>query len=321
MLIKRPDDIKASEITPEDVYLNRRDFIGTAAVAVVVGKLFPDGQTVRRLDGQTSPPRLTVEPSSRPAVQQDDKPTPYEAITTYNNFYEFGSDKSDPAQNAWTLKVRPWTVKVEGMCHKPGTYGIDDILKWFPAAERVYRHRCVEAWSMVIPWLGFPLKDFISRFEPASGARYVEFTTLFDPGQMPGQRYPVLDWPYVEGLRMDEAMHPLALMVTGIYGKPLLNQNGAPLRLALPWKYGFKSIKSIVRVRFVGTQPMNSWQIAAPNEYGFYANVNPDVDHPRWSQKRERRVGEFLKRPTLPFNGYGEQVAQLYAGMDPRTLY
>ncbi|MBI4499998.1 MAG: protein-methionine-sulfoxide reductase catalytic subunit MsrP, partial [Gemmatimonadetes bacterium] len=234
---------------------------------------------------------------------------------------EFGTDKADPAHNAGTLKPRPWNVSVEGLCHKPGSYHIEDILKWFPAEERVYRHRCVEAWSMVIPWLGFPLKDFVSRFEPTSAAKFVEFTTLMDPRQMPGQREPILDWPYLEALRMDEAMHPLALFAIGIYGKPLLNQNGAPIRLVVPGKYGFKSIKSIVKVRFVATQPMNTWQLATPNEYGFYANVNPAVDHPRWSQKRERRVGESLKRPTLPFNGYGDHVAQLYSGMDLRKNF
>lgn len=297
MLIKRPGDIKASEITPEDVFLNRRRFI-EAAGAGLAAAAFPLFR-----------------------AQQADPPTPYEAVSTYNNFYEFGTDKADPAQNAHTLKARPWTVRVEGMVNKPGTYDIEDVLKWFPAKEYVYRHRCVEAWSMVIPWYGFPLRDFINRFEPSPRAKYVEFTTLLDPKQMPGQRSGVLDWPYVEGLRMDEAMNPLTLFATGIYQKPLLNQNGAPIRLVIPWKYGFKSGKSIVRVRFVETQPVNTWQLAAPNEYGFYANVNPEVDHPRWSQARERRVGEFLKRATLPFNGYGEQVASMYKGMDPRTLY
>jgi sulfoxide reductase catalytic subunit YedY len=242
-------------------------------------------------------------------------------VTTYNNFYEFGTDKSDPAHNAHTLKPRPWSVAVEGLCNKPGTYGIEDIVKWFPAEERVYRMRCVEGWSMVIPWHGFPLRDFISRFEPTPAAKFVEFTTLLDWKQMPGQKSAVLDWPYIEGLRMDEAMHPLTLLATGLYGKALLNQNGAPIRLVVPWKYGFKGIKSIVKIRFVQTQPMNTWQLTTPNEYGFYANVNPDVDHPRWSQKRERRVGEFIKRPTLPFNGYASEVAQLSAGMDLRKNF
>ncbi|MSR05834.1 MAG: protein-methionine-sulfoxide reductase catalytic subunit MsrP [Gemmatimonadetes bacterium] len=313
MLIKRPDEFKVSEITPEAVFLNRREFMaagGVAAAGLAVGRL--DGWTV----GHEPSNRLSAQPS-----QQDDPQTPFQAVTTYNNFYEFGTDKSEPAKNAGTLKPRPWTVKVEGMAAKPGDYNIEDILKWFPAKEYVYRHRCVEAWSMVIPWYGFPLRDFINRFEPSPKAKFVEFTTLMDPKQMPGQRDLVLDWPYVEGLRMDEAMNPLTLFAVGIYQKPLLNQNGAPIRLVIPWKYGFKGIKSIVKVRFVETQPLNTWQLAAPSEYSFYANVNPAVDHPRWSQARERRVGEFLKRPTLPFNGFGEQVAAMYKGMDPRTLY
>ena len=308
MLIKRQPEFRTSEITPEETYVNRREFLGAAGLGFAAAAL-------------TSAVPPAGPPSRRPAGQQADPPTPYNAITTYNNFYEFGTDKSDPAQNAHTLKPRPWTVRVEGMVNKPGAYDIEDILKWFPAKEYVYRHRCVEAWSMVIPWYGFPLRDFIARFDPSPRAKYVELTTLLDPGQMPGQRSGVLDWPYMEGLRMDEAMHPLTLFAVGIYQKPLLNQNGAPIRLVVPWKYGFKSVKSIVRVRFVETQPVNTWQLAAPSEYGFYANVNPEVDHPRWSQARERRVGEFLKRATLPFNGYGEQVAAMYQGMDPRKLY
>jgi sulfoxide reductase catalytic subunit YedY len=320
MLIKRAGDVRSSEITPEDRYVNRRKFVEAAGMAAGAAFL-SSGRTVGRLDGWVGRKPPTVSPSNRLTVFQDDKLTPYEAVTTYNNFYELGTDKSDPSHNAGSLKPRPWTVKVEGLCNKPGTYDIEDILKWFPAEEHVYRHRCVEGWSMVIPWLGFPLKDFVSRFEPTSAAKYVEMTTLHDPSQMPGQRSAVLDWPYIEGLRMDEAMHPLALFAVGIYGKPLLGQNGAPIRLVVPWKYGFKSVKSIVKVRFVGTQPMNTWQLSAPNEYGFYANVNHEVDHPRWSQKRERRVGEFLKRPTLPFNGYGEQVASLYTGMDLRKNF
>jgi len=305
MLIRRSSDIHQSEITPEGLYLSRRTFIEAAGLGLAAAAL----------------PGLGGLPRARLPLEQADPLTPYQAITTYNNYYEFGTDKSDPAENAGALKTRPWTVRVEGMVGKPGTYDIEDILRWFPSKEYVYRMRCVEAWSMVIPWFGFPLRDFINRFEPSPRAKYVEFTTLLDPRQMPGQRSGVLDWPYLEGLRMDEAMHPLTLFATGIYQKPLLNQNGAPLRLVIPWKYGFKGIKSIVKVRFVETQPMNTWQLAAPNEYGFYANVNPEVDHPRWSQARERRVGEFLKRPTLPFNGYGEQVASMYQGMDPRTLY
>jgi sulfoxide reductase catalytic subunit YedY len=300
MLLKRPADIPSSEITPEAVYLNRREFLGVAggvAAAALAPALGADRSQAR------------------------DTPTPYEAVTTYNNFYEFGTDKADPAKNAHTLKPRPWTVRVDGMVRKPATYDIDEILTWFPAEERVYRMRCVEAWSMVIPWLGIPLGQLIARLEPSAGARYVEFTTLLDPRQMPGQRDAVLDWPYVEGLRLDEARHPLAILATGLYGKPLPNQNGAPLRLVVPWKYGFKGVKSIVRIRFTDQQPMTTWALAAPSEYGFYANVNPDVDHPRWSQARERRIGEFLKRPTLPFNGYADQVASLYAGMDLRRNF
>src|SRR6185503_12702539 len=255
MLVRRPDDIKSSEITPEDTYLNRRAFLEKAGL---LGAAVFVGPTIARPDGQKARTATTVRPSDRPTAVQDDKPTPYEAVTTYNNFYEFGTDKSDPAQNAGTLRPRPWSVVVEGLCNKPGTYDIEDILKWFPAQEHVYRHRCVEAWSMVIPWLGFPLKDFVARFEPTAAAKFVEFTTLMDPEQMPGERAPVLDWPYVEGLRMDEANNSLALFAVGIYGKPLLNQNGAPIRLVVPWKYGFKSIKSIVQVRFVQTQPMNT---------------------------------------------------------------
>ena len=242
-------------------------------------------------------------------------------MTTYNNFYEFGLDKADPARHAHQLRPRPWTVKVEGHCDKPGTYNIEDILKWFPIEERIYRLRCVEAWSMVVPWVGFPLGDFVKRMEPTSKAQFVEFRTLVDMKQMPGQRQPALQWPYREGLRMDEAMHPLAILGVGLYGEVMPNQNGAPIRLVVPWKYGFKSIKSIVSVRFVDSEPMNTWKQQTPREYGFYANVNPDVDHPRWSQKTERRIGEFFRRKTLPFNGYGDQVAALYAGMDLRRHY
>lgn len=242
----------------------------------------------------------------------------WDDATTYNNFYEFGVDKSDPSRNASTLRPRPWTVAVEGEVSRPQNIDIEELLKWFPLEERVYRLRCVEAWSMVIPWVGFPLADLITRLEPTSAARYVEFTTLLDPKQMPAQRRPILPWPYVEGLRLDEAMNPLTLLAVGMYGKILPNQNGAPLRLVVPWKYGFKSVKSIVKIRFTADQPATTWNAVAPNEYGFYANVNPDVDHPRWSQTTERRIGELGRRPTLPFNGYGEYVAHLYNGMDLR---
>jgi sulfoxide reductase catalytic subunit YedY len=252
---------------------------------------------------------------------EDDELTPYEDVTTYNNFYEFGTGKDDPAKQAGDFRTRPWTVTVEGEVNRPGEYHLDDLLKSADQEERIYRLRCVEGWSMVIPWMGVSLSTLIDRFEPTSRAKYVEFLTLYDPQQMPGQRRRVLDWPYVEGLRLDEAMHPLTLMAFGLYGKPLPNQNGAPLRLIVPWKYGFKSIKSIVTMRFRETPPLNTWQQSIPNEYGFYANVNPHVDHPRWSQAQERRIGEFFKRDTLIFNGYGDEVAHLYAGMDLRRNY
>jgi len=251
---------------------------------------------------------------------KDDELTPYEDVTRYNNFYEFGTGKEDPSREAGRLRTRPWSVAVDGLCEKPGSYELDDLLFPYAHEERVYRLRCVEAWSMVIPWMGFPLKNWIDRFRPRPEARFVELTTLLDPEQMPGQRRDVLPWPYVEGLRLDEAMHPLTLVAVGLYGKPLPNQNGAPVRIVIPWKYGFKSIKSIVRVRFTRTQPRTTWNVVAPNEYGFYANVNPDVDHPRWSQARERRIGEFRKRPTLMFNGY-EEVASLYANLDLRRYF
>ena len=260
--------------------------------------------------------RVVARESGRVLRPDDDKLTPYEVVTSYNNFYEFGTGKDEPAVNATGFRARPWKVRIDGEVAKPGDYDLDDLLKPHTLEERVYRHRCVEAWSMVVPWLGFPLRDLVTRVEPTSRAKYVEFTTLLDPAQMPGQKSRILPWPYVEGLRLDEAMHPLALLVTGLYGKPLPNQNGAPLRLVVPWKYGFKGCKSIVRIRFVERQPVNTWNAVAPDEYGFYANVNPAVDHPRWSQARERRLGEFFKRPTLPFNGYADQVAGLYAGMD-----
>jgi sulfoxide reductase catalytic subunit YedY len=247
--------------------------------------------------------------------------TPFKDVTTYNNFYEFGVDKSDPAANAHFLRPRPWTIEFSGEISKPQTVDIDSLIKWFPLEERVYRMRCVEAWSMVIPWLGFPLAGLIKRLEPTSRAKYVAFTTLLDPAQMPGQRRRILDWPYVEGLRIDEAANPLTLLAVGLYGKQLPNQNGAPIRLVTPWKYGFKGIKSIVRVQFTEKQPPTTWSLSAPSEYGFYANVNPEVDHPRWSQATERRIGELRRRKTLPFNGYGEQVASLYSGMDLRKNF
>jgi sulfoxide reductase catalytic subunit YedY len=263
-------------------------------------------------------------PVSRRMVTTRDALTPYEDVTTYTNFYEFGSDKSDPARNSHVFKSRPWSVAVEGECAKPGSYTLEDILRPHPLEERVYRMRCVEGWSMVIPWLGFPLADLLKRFEPTGQAKFVEFTTVLRPDEMVGQRrrFPrLLNWPYKEGLRMDEAMHPLAIMVAGLYGETLLNQNGAPLRLVVPWKYGFKSIKSLVKIRFVRKQPISSWEEEYPEAYGFYANVNPAVDHPGHSQAHERRIGEFFRRKTLLFNGYADQVAGLYAGMDLRRNY
>ena len=307
MLIRRPPDIPSSEITPESAYLSRREFI--AASGVIAGSIAAPG-----LFGRTDAP-------THRRSQQQDRPNTYEDITHYNNYYEFGTGKEDPSENAGGFVTRPWSVEIAGEVARPQTYNLEDILRRFPSQEHVYRLRCVEAWSMVIPWQGFPLRDLINWVQPTSRARFVEFTTLHDAQRMPGQRSMVLPWPYVEGLRMDEAMHPLALMVTGLYGRPLPNQNGAPLRLAVPWKYGFKSGKAIVRIRFMPQQPQTTWNIAAPDEYGFYANVNPEVDHPRWSQARERRIGEFLRRATLPFNGYADQVASLYAGMDLRRNY
>jgi methionine sulfoxide reductase catalytic subunit len=302
MFIRHPPDIPTPEITEESLFWNRREFLKAAGIGVAAAAILPRiPRSILRTD--------------------DDKLTPYEDVTGYNNFYEFGTDKGDPAQNATRFKTRPWKVEVTGEVKHSAAYDLDDLLKGFTPVERVYRHRCVEAWSMVVPWLGIPLAGIIDRLEPTSKAKYVEFTTLLDPAQMPGQRRQVLDWPYVEALRMDEARHPLTLLVTGLYGKPLPNQNGAPLRLVVPWKYGFKGGKSIVKINFTEKQPMTTWNIAAPNEYGFYANVNPEVDHPRWSQARERRVGEFFKRKTLMFNGYADQVASLYSGLDLRRNF
>ncbi len=303
MLIRRPPDIPASEITDESLFWNRRDFLKAAGLgAAAVGGLLPSRALLRGPLG-------------------DDKLTPWEDITGYNNYYEFGTGKDDPARNAGSLRTRPWKVEVTGEVKRSAKYDLDALLKGSTPEERVYRMRCVEGWSMVIPWLGIPLGGVIDRLEPTSKAKYVEFTTLFDPQQMPGQQRRVLEWPYVEALRMDEARHPLTLLVTGVYGKTLPNQNGAPLRLIVPWKYGFKGGKSIVKIRFTERQPRTTWNIAAPDEYGFYANVNPEVDHPRWSQARERRIGELFKRKTLMFNGYGDQVASLYGGMDLRKNY
>lgn len=317
MLIRRPPDIKESEVTDEGLYISRRRFIRSAAAAGAGLGLIATAAPLLSCASE----RRAMAADGLGDASQDDELTPFDDVTTYNNFYEFGTGKDDPAKNAHTLRTRPWTVNVEGECNKPGVYDIEDILKRYPAEERIYRLRCVEAWSMVIPWLGLPLADFVKDMEPTSRAKYVEFQTLHDVEQMPGQRRGVLDWPYVEGLRMDEAMHPLAIFAVGLYGEVLPNQNGAPIRLVVPWKYGFKSIKSIVGMRFVSEMPMTTWAVSAPSEYGFYANVNPGVDHPRWSQARERRLGDLRRRPTLPFNGYAEQVAHLYSGMDLRRYF
>jgi sulfoxide reductase catalytic subunit YedY len=320
MLIKRPEDIKSSEITDEQVYHERRDFLrgtGHAALALAAGSGLPGFL----LPGEASAKIASLQFKKNPALSTDEEANSFKDITRYNNFYEFGTDKTDPAKYAHTLKTDPWNVRVEGEVEKPADYHLEDLIKESQLEERIYRFRCVEAWSMVIPWVGIPLGALIKRFKPTSKAKYVEFTTLYDPEQMPGQKRAVLKWPYVEGLRMDEAMHPLAMLAVGLYGKVLPNQNGAPIRLVVPWKYGFKNIKSIVKIRFTESMPNTTWNLAGPREYGFYANVNPQVDHPRWSQSRERRIGEFFKRKTVMFNGYQEQVANLYAGMDLRKNY
>ncbi|MET3118671.1 sulfoxide reductase catalytic subunit YedY [Undibacterium sp. GrIS 1.8] len=326
MLIKRsPNGIDlpfSSEITPRSIFESRRDFIRQMAVGSVAGtalfemaqrEAFAQSATAQKLAATLNPAYALVE-----------KKTSYKDATTYNNFYEFGTDKSEPAMNAGSLKPRPWTVTIEGEVKKPMTLDLDALLKLAPLEERIYRMRCVEGWSMVIPWTGYSLSNLIKKVEPTGNAKFVEFTTLDDKKQMPGLRRPVLEWPYVEGLRMDEAMHPLALLSLGMYGEVLPNQNGAPVRMVLPWKYGFKSAKSIVKIRFTKEQPKTAWNIAAPSEYGFYSNVNPEVDHPRWSQASERRIGEdgilSRKRKTLMFNGYSE-VASLYAGMDLKKFY
>ena len=318
--VKNPGlDIPSSEITPEGTYLNRRKFIA-AAGAIAGGHLVAPA-----LGGRTGKAYArTGQDFSDATDELGAGVNDYEDITTYNNFYEFGTDKRDPSRNSGDFKPEPWTVEVNGHCARPGTYALEDLLAPHTEEDRIYRLRCVEAWSMVIPWRGIPLADIISRLEPTGSASYVQFKTIVRPEEMPGQRrrgIPILPWPYLEGLRMDEAMNPLTLMVTGLYGRSLLNQNGAPLRLMAPWKYGFKNVKSIVEISFVEDMPRNTWNVQTPHEYGFYANVNPEVDHPRWSQARERRIGEFLRRPTLMFNGYGDQVADMYAGMDLARWY
>jgi sulfoxide reductase catalytic subunit YedY len=306
-----------SEITPNRLYLRRREFLALGAGAAIGMPAL--ARIANAAQPEALPPML--EGVKKGPFATDEAQTPYKDVTTYNNYYEFGTDKGDPSANAGAFKTRPWTVRFEGEIAKPQTVEIDDLLKWFPLEERVYRMRCVEAWSMVIPWVGFPLADLVKRLEPTPKAKYVAFTTLHAPGRMPGQQRGVLEWPYVEGLRLDEAQNPLAILALGLYGRVLPNQNGAPLRLVVPWKYGFKGIKAIVNVRFMEKQPPTTWSQMAPSEYGFYANVNPAVDHPRWSQATERRIGEFFRRKTLPFNGYAEQVANLYAGMDLRKSF
>jgi sulfoxide reductase catalytic subunit YedY len=308
-----------SDVTPEKVYLSRRELMAGAAALMVVGC---DAGTAATAPAPAGAP---LKATPNPAYRLADTPTKVEAATTYNNFYEFGVNKDDPARMAHTLKPRPWHVQVDGLCARPRSFDIEEILKLAPLEERIYSLRCVEAWSMVIPWIGYPLAALLEQVEPRPSAKYVEFTTLKDPEQFPGQRPGLfgssLDWPYTEGLRLDEALHPLTLLTVGMYGQVLPNQNGAPVRVVIPWKYGFKSAKSLVRIRLTESEPATAWNKAAPQEYGFYSNVNPDVEHPRWSQATERRIGEFRRRPTLKFNGYGDQVASLYSGMDLEKNY
>jgi methionine sulfoxide reductase catalytic subunit len=322
-ILPEPAKIAASDITPYDKYVSRRALL-TAGLGLAAAQTLGSfgGDAFGATTDQPAPAALTY--TRNTALSVADAPNSYKDISTYNNYYEFGTDKSDPAENAQKFRTQPWAVTVAGEAELTGTYSLEDILKPHPLEERIYRLRCVEAWSMIVPWVGFPLGDLLKRFKPTSKAKFVEFKTLYDPKQMPGERSRVLDWPYVEGLRIDEAMHPLALMAVGLYGKTLPNQNGAPLRLIVPWKYGFKGIKAIVGIKFTETAPRTTWSLAGPSEYGFFANVNPAVDHPRWSQATERHIGGGLfdqRRPTLPFNGYGAQVASLYSGMDLRKYF
>src|SRR5438309_2512884 len=317
MLIRRAPRFTASEITDPMLYLSRRELISGAAATLALAP----GR-----GAAATPPLQPLAASRNATFSLGEPPTKFEAATTYNNFYEFGVNKDDPSRLGHTLRPRPWTVQVDGLVHKPKTFDIDELTRLFSLEERVYSLRCVEAWSMVIPWIGFPLASLLKRVEPTGQAKFVEFTTLLDPNQFPAQKpgffgFSSLDWPYVEGLRLDEAMHPLTLLTVGMYGKVLPNQNGAPVRVVVPWKYGFKSAKSIVRIRLVAEEPKTAWNKAAAQEYGFYSNVNPEVSHPRWSQATERRIGEFRRRPTPMFNGYGDQVASLYSGMDLKKFY
>jgi sulfoxide reductase catalytic subunit YedY len=313
MFIKKPSDIPSSEITPKDLYLNRRSF--TAGAGALAAGALAYNKFGRILSPSESVLAGTKLDYSKGSFSTSETETPLKDITHYNNYYEFSTDKYEPADLAKNFNTRPWTIKVEGLVNKPQTVDIDTLLKQH-LEERIYRMRCVEGWSMVIPWIGFPLSTLLSQVEPNSKAKFVEFTTFYDLKRFPGQQRGVLDWPYVEGLRMDEAMHPLTILAVGLYGETLPNQDGAPVRLVVPWKYGFKGIKAIVNIKLVDKQPVSTWTKAAPNEYGFYSNVNPNVDHPRWSQAKERRIGEFTKRPTLMYNGYGDQVASMYNGMD-----
>ncbi len=318
MFIKKPSDISSSEITPRGFYLTRRKFLGGAGV--LAGAVVAGGALTQVLSPSQSALAATKLQYSQSQFSTTEKQTPLNDITHYNNYYEFSTDKYEPAELAKNFNPRPWNIKVEGLANKPKTFDIDALLK-MQLQERVYRMRCVEGWSMVIPWIGIPLSALLNEVQPNSKAKFVEFTALYDPKRFPGQQRSVLDWPYVEGLRMDEAMHPLTILAVGLYGETLPNQDGAPVRLVVPWKYGFKGIKAIVKIKLVDSPPTSAWTKAAPSEYGFYSNVNPNVDHPRWSQAKERRIGEFTKRPTLMFNGYGDQVASLYAGMDLKKNY
>ena len=316
MLVKKGQKIKSSEITPKKIYMNRRKFLTSSAAVAGLGLLKPESLFAFQEHQET---KLKIAKKGEYTV--DEKLTSYENATGYTNYYEFSTSKFAVDELAKDFKTRPWTVSIEGEVKEPLEFEIDEIIDMFPLEERIYRWRCVEAWGMIIPWIGFPLGEFIKKCAPTSDAKFVEFTTLLDPKQMPGVKVPVLDWPYVEGLRMDEAMHPLAILSVGMYGEVLPNQNGAPLRLVVPWKYGFKSAKSIVKIRFRKKMPRTSWPKQLPQEYGFYGNVNPNVDHPRWTQKTERRIGEEGRRPTLMFNGYTDEVGSLYSGMDLKKYY
>jgi sulfoxide reductase catalytic subunit YedY len=323
MLIKKAPDIRSSEITPKSVYLKRREFIQASSAALAGAGIAAAGLSSWAGDALAQIPRTKLPNVKKSPLSTSEEPSAYDYVTSYNNFYEFAPGAGDgPKKNSTKFKPTPWTIEVDGLCNKPGKYGVEDFIKPFALEERIYRFRCVEAWSFVIPWVGIPLSEFVKRAEPNGKAQFVEFTTLHDVGRFPMQRTDVLEWPYREGLRLDEANHPLTIMAVGLYGEVLPAQNGAPIRLVVPWKYGFKNVKSIVRMRFVDKAPRNTWQVMAPSEYGFYANVNPTVDHPRWSQAREKRLPSFIaNRRTEMFNGYADQVQSLYAGMDLRRNF